>query len=140
VSFKQEYSGVWRGEEVKIRGKRVIGKTTFEAGLIVEGNSKTLCPVDSGRLAGSITVQSKFNGTIPTGEGSFAGDLIQKPVSDFEVYVGTPVFYAPYIEYGTVDMEPQSFLRPALDMAKGRTLTIFMDNGRAQFKEYMRVA
>lgn len=140
MSFKQEYKGVWRGKEVKIKGKKVIGKTMFEAGLIVEGNAKTLCPVDLGRLSASITTQSRYNGTIPIGKGAVAGDLIQKPISEYEVFVGTPVFYAPYIEYGTVRSDPQSFLRPALDMAKGKTLTILMDNGRAQFKEYMRVA
>ncbi len=140
MSFKQEYSGVWRGQEVKIKGKKVIGKTTFEAGLVVEGNAKTLCPIDTGRGAASITTQARLIGTIPKGMGAVAGDIIQKPVSDFEVFVGTPVSYLVWIEFGTVFMEPQSFLRPALDMAKGETLTIFMSNGRVQFKEYMRVA
>ena len=140
MSIKQEYSSVWRGKEVKIRGKKVIGKSVFEAGLMIEGNAKTLCPIDTGRLAASITTAARLIHTIPKGEGAVAGDLIQPPVSDMETFVGTPVFYAPYIEFGTANSEPQSFLRPALDMAKGRTLTIVMSNGRAQFKEYLRTA
>lgn len=138
MSFKQEYKKVWKGEEVKLIGKQVIGKSGFEVGLIVEGYAKTLCPKDTGRLAASITTQSQTNSTFPKGRGAVATDLIKPPRSFYETYVGTPVEYGPYDEYGTVYMEPQPFLRPALAMARGETLTVFLLNGRAQFKEFLR--
>ena len=140
MSFSQEYQSVWRGQEVKIIGKKVVGKTIFEAGLIVEGNAKSLCPIDTGRLAASITTQAAGQGTDPKGKGAVSSDKIQPPTMDREVFVGTPVFYGPYQEFGTVRNEPQPFLRPALDMAKGKALTLFLYNGRVQFKDYVRVA
>ncbi len=108
--------------------------------MIVEGNAKLLCPVDKGRLAASITTQEKGRGTVPAGKGAVAGDKIQPPAMELQTYVGTPVEYGPYIEYGTAKMEPQSFLRPALAMAQGKTLTLFLYNGRVQFKDFIRGA
>lgn len=139
MSFKQEYKKVWKGEEVKLISKQVMGKSAFETGLIVEGYAKTLCPIDTGRLAASITTQSQTGSTFPKGRGAVSTDLIEPPRSFYETYVGTPVEYAPYNEYGTVKLAPQPFLRPALAMAKGETLTVFLANGRAQFKEFLRV-
>jgi hypothetical protein len=150
MSFKQEYKGVWRGTEVKIRGKKVVGKTIFEAGLIVEGNAKLLCPVNWGYLAASITTQEKGRGTAPGaprasgkpyGKPTVPATMkIQPPMMEQQVYVGTPLSYGPWVEYGTAKMEPQSFLRPALAMAQGKTLTLFVYNGRVQFKDFIRGA
>ena len=138
MSFKQEVHKVWRGEEVKVRGKKVTGKTAFEVGLIVEGQAKLLCAVRTGRLAASVTTQAVRKGTAPRGEGAVSTDMIQAPDDENEVFVGTPVFYGPYIEYGTVRSEAQPFLRPALAIARGDTLTVLLSNGRAQFKEFLR--
>ena len=138
MSFEQEIEKVWRGREVKIKGKRVTGKTAFEVGLVVEGQAKLLAPIDTGRLAASITVQAKGKGTKPMGKGAVMSDIIKAPQSDQQVFVGTPVFYGPYMEFGTIKTEAQPFLRPALALAKGQALTIFLNNGRAQFKEFIR--
>lgn len=51
-------------------------------GIQAEGHTKTYCPVDTGRLRGSISHQS--------GSGF-----------DRSVYIGTNVEYAPYMEFGT---------------------------------------
>jgi hypothetical protein len=138
MSFRVEYKKVWRGEEVKIRGRKVVNKSAFETGLVVERQAKALCPVDTGRLAASITTQARTKGTTPKGKGARLTDVITPPADEGEVYVGTPVEYGPYIEYGTYRSEAQSFLRPALALAKGEQLTILMHNGRAQFREYLR--
>ena len=122
----------WNGSEVKLRGKRVVGKSAFEIGLIVEGQAKTLVPVDTGRLAGSITTASRDT------QSPGIGDLIRPPVADNEVFVGTAVEYGPYVEFGTIRSNAQPFLRPALDLAQGRALTIVMNNGRSEFREYLK--
>jgi len=140
MSFKQQYKAVWRGKEVKIRGSKVMNKSAFEVGLVVEGQAKLLTPIKIGRLAASITTQARLMGTSPRGKGAVPTDLIGSPKNDMETFVGTPVEYGPYIEFGTNRAEAQAFLRPSLALAKGKTLTVFMSNGRAQFKEYLRPA
>ena len=139
MSFEQEIEKVWRGREVKIKGRRVTGKTIFEVGLVVEGQAKLLAPIDTGRFAASYTTQAKNKGTKPEGKGAVMSDIIRSPQRDLEVFVGTPVEYAPYQEFGTIFMEAQPSLRPALAIAKGQTLTILLHNGRAEFKEFIRV-
>ena len=127
----------WNGRDVKIRGKRAVGKSAFEIGLIVESNAKMLAPVDTGRLAGSITTQSKTAGTRPE-PPAYAIDQIKAPTNDNEVYVGTPVAYGPYQEFGTIRSSAQPFLRPALALAQGKSLTIVQEEGRFHFKEYLK--
>lgn len=148
MSFKSTISQEWRGKEVKVAARKATGKTAWELGLIVEGQAKLLCPVDKGRLSASITTAaldvggwgSGYRQTTPKGKGAVATDLIAPPDSENEVFVGTPVFYGPYQEFGTVRNEAQPFLRPALALAKGQQLTILMYNGRLHFKEFMRPA
>jgi|ETNvirnome_2_300_1030623.scaffolds.fasta_scaffold00129_25 HK97 gp10 family phage protein len=140
MSFEQEIEKVWRGREVKLKGRKVTGKTIFEVGLVVEGQAKLLSAVDTGRQAASITVQAKDKGTKPEGKGAVMSDVIRSPQRDFEVFVGTPVFYAPFQEFGTIFTDAQPFLRPALAIAKGQTLTILLHNGRLEFKEFIRRA
>jgi hypothetical protein len=143
MSFKQDYKKAWRGEEVKVIGKSIVGKSVWEVGLIVEGYAKTMCPVKTGRLAASITTWANVNGvygkgTMPHGRGANPFDLIEPPREMNQAYVGTPVFYGPYMEYGTVRSEAQPFLRPALELAKGKALTLLLQNGRIQLKEFLR--
>lgn len=111
--IKTTVSQVWRGNEVKIQGKKVIGKSIYEIGLIVEGKAKELAPKDTGRLAASITTQSSTEGTEPKGVGAVSSDKIQKPTSDSEVLVGTGTTYAIWNEYGTRFASAQPFLARA---------------------------
>jgi len=63
---------------------------------------------------------------------ALGGDEVGKPSSPDEVVVGTNVEYAPYPEAS------RPHLRPAVDLVQGRALTIIMNAGRAEFKEYLR--
>ena len=63
-------------------------------GVFVEGEAKLRCPVDTGRLRQSIIRQ------------------VNEP--DESVRIGTPVEYGPYVEFGTIKMKAQPFLRPAV--------------------------
>lgn len=135
MSFDVRTDLQWNGEEVKIRGKRMTGKTAFEIGLAVEGQAKLLTPVDTGRLRGSITTQAAGRGTSVEGKAG-GSDKIDPPQSQNEVLVGTAVDYAPFIEFGTVHQSAQPFLRPALDLAKGKTVSIAVKNYRQEFKDF----
>lgn len=74
-----------------IHGK-IINPPLLKA--LVEGErmAKTLCPVDTGRLRASI-----------------AWEQIQPNI----VFLGTDVEYAEFIEYGTINMSPRPYIRPA---------------------------
>jgi len=134
----------WNGDEVKKRAEEAAKLSSFELGLIVQGQAKILAPVDQGRLRASITTASGAGQrTKPSGKCAVGTDLINKPSDQFETFVGTPVEYAPYQEYGTVRTDAQPFLRPALDMIKGSALTIvtilskYMEIKKA-FGEYLQ--
>jgi HK97 gp10 family phage protein len=140
----------WHGSEVKVQGKKVVGKSIYEIGLVVEGQAKLLAPRDTGHLAASITTQAFSKGTElenPTKyataeknkmwkvDGSFR--KINKPSNDLEVLVGTALTYAPYQEFGTVKMNSQPFLRPALDLSMGKVLTLLWDSAKYYFGDYL---
>jgi hypothetical protein len=135
----------WNGHDVKIKGRKVINKTRWECGLIVEGQAKLLAAVMFGYMAASITTQQDDKGT-DTEDPSKYGERsdwanskvegfhkIEKPKEDNVTLVGTPVAYAPYQEFLY-----RPFLRPSLDMAKGKTLTLGLVNGRIEFREYLK--
>lgn len=169
MSIKSNVKMEWEGDIVKIQGRKVVNKTAFELGLIIEGQAKLLCPVDYGYLAASINVQTIGKGTEL---GKVMGKSIvtktqtigektkyTKPKADHksfwenmpegfekitpsnnpdEVYVGTAVEYGPYIEFGTMKMDAQPFLRPAADLAQGKELTLLKENGKFYFADYLR--
>ena len=147
----------WHGKEVKIQGKRVTGKSAFQIGLVVEGQAKQLAPVDYGRLAASYTTQAFDHGTAPENPSKYGKGLgrargaggkfvaqviptIARPTDQNEVLVGTAVDYAPHVEFGTVKKEARPHLRPALDLAMGKTLTIVKTNARYEFQDYLRAS
>lgn len=134
MSYQVRTDLQWNGQDVKIRGRKVINKTIFETGLIVQGQAVVLAPVDTGYLRGSIVTASnvKDTDTRPDKNGRKASG-IEAPSSDNEVLVGTSVEYATIMEFLR-----QPYLRPALDLAKGKALTIGEKNGRMEFKDYIR--
>jgi hypothetical protein len=133
-----EVTTEWNGEEVKRRAEALAGKSSFEIGLIVQAQAKLLAPRQTGRLAGSITTASGTGQkTSPEGSGAIGSDTITAPSDPFETFVGTPVEYGPYMEYGTVRTRAQPFLRPALDLARGRALTVVQVGARKEFGEYL---
>jgi HK97 gp10 family phage protein len=155
MSTKVELKTQWHGNEVKIQGKQVINKSSYEVGLVVEGQAKLLAPRDYGYLAASITTQSNDKGTELEAPGKYSKNKyargsyedkmvrlsfkkITKSGNENEVLVGTPLFYGPYQEFGTIRAPAQPFLRPALDMAQGKVLTIVKINSKYYFKGYLK--
>ncbi len=113
-----------------------IEKAVSRAALLVEAEAKKKAPRDNGDLARSITSKVETSGNEVTGT------------------VFTPLFYAPYVEYGTglfaedgdgrkdvpwhykddkgdwhstSGQKPQPFLRPALDENREQVLRIIME-------------
>ena len=103
-----------------------------KAGLLVEGDAKRLCPVDTGRLRSSISTETE-----DTAEGAKA-------------FVSTNAEYAPFVEYGTGERgdpsvphklhwagnPPHPFLRPALAMNRdsGNIQKVFAEEVGKVFK------
>lgn len=88
----------------KIRAYGAKKRGEFEAiiatsALEIESDAKALAPVDSGRLRASI-------------RANFENRL--------KVTVGTPVEYAPFVEFGTVRQRAQPFLIPAIEANRER--------------------
>lgn len=70
--------------------EQLVGKTAFD----VQDTAQNLCPIDTGYLAGSITVTR--NG--------------------LRAEVEPAAEYAGYVEFGTYKMAAQPYMRPAADM------------------------
>lgn len=71
-----------------------IERALAAIGLQAEGYAKLKCPVDTGRLRGSITESVEME--------------------EKAVYVGSNVEYAPYVELGTRKMKAQPYIKPAV--------------------------
>jgi len=97
----------------KVRSYQVITKEAIRIALVrgalkMELAAKEMCPVDTGRLRGSITTDKRY---------------IQK----FLVMVGTNVDYGIYVEFGTrkkgkgekMKMDARPYLFPAFFMFEG---------------------
>lgn len=81
----------------------------------------------------TITYQAQEPGFTPVDTGRLR-DSINYHVKGNQVKIGTPVEYAPYVEYGTRYQPAQSYLRKAFDMTKLQIVNIFM----AQFKRVLK--
>jgi len=74
------------------KNNKAVKEVIEKAVIIVEGNAKDLCPVDTGRLRSSITHEVKSSKEKHTGK------------------VGSNVDYAPYVEFGTSRMAGRHYL------------------------------
>jgi len=66
----------------------------------IEGDAKLLAPVDTGRLAGSITYATKKKASGVESPATHS-DGVSTPRNKWMAYVGTNVEYAADVEYGT---------------------------------------
>jgi len=82
-------------------------------GQVLVNKAKRFCPVDTGRLRGSITYATSKEQS-DTDSGATDNDKIKSPTEINVVRVGTAVEYAMAVEFGTKDRGNSPFLRPAL--------------------------
>lgn len=82
------------------------------------------CPVDTGALRKSIRKErmSKPAGNVVYTGIRAGGRYATNPRT------GLPVFYAPFVEYGTSRQRPQPFLRPAVKWALTKKLPTHFEN------------
>lgn len=96
--------------EVKLKDKEVFDKIKAELGpkiaqacVMVQDSAKQNCPVDTGRLQGSILYE----------------------VEGTEGIVGSNVEYAPFVEAGTSRMSGRHFLENAGNQNREKILNLF---------------
>lgn len=118
------------------------GRALVTIGLYIAGEAMIRAPVDTGRLAGSITwaTNKKRAAVEPP---ATARDAVDSPKDEWTLHVGTAVEYASHVEYGTRMMgtrsdiathktlrahtatRAQPYLRPALDDNRARAQEIY---------------
>ena len=95
--------------------------------------------VDTGLLRNSITfalggeapAKSTYSGGKGVhsgragGNGSYSGNAPADTSTEKSVYIGTNVYYAPYVELGTVKMAKRPFIRPAVENFQDKYRQIF---------------
>lgn len=115
-------------EKVKAEIERQRDIALVEAAIAVQGNCVVRCPVETGRLKGSIGYITG-SGARGGGEGTIQG----QPASD-EAVVGTNVEYAAHVEYGTKFQPAQSFMRTGFDASRKTVDAIFKQRLNAEAK------
>lgn len=127
-------------EAVKSRFEAALRIALEAVGLQAEGDVQLLCPVDTGLLRNSIThavqgaktsiesyksneVHASTDATRRAGtagkpvkeviEGQYTGE-VSDGTGKLKVFIGTNVFYAPYVEFGTSKTDPHPFMKPAI--------------------------
>ena len=121
-------------KEVSEAIKSALLKGLETCGLVAEGYAKKLAPVGTpestgipgyigGLLRGSIThavsgkrpAISTYQDNAGTRRGSYSGTAPEESgANKSAVYIGTNVEYAPYVCLGTIHMNAQPFLKPAV--------------------------
>lgn len=99
----------------------------------IEGDAISRVPVDSGRLKGSITYATMKERSYPKGAAE-GNDGVSAPNDKWTAHIGTNVEYAQHIEYGTVRMSAQPYLRPALNDNRTKAARVFQDDVREGLK------
>ena len=107
--------------------KLALNPSSLNIGVAIASQAKLLAPVDHGQLRNSISV-STLNETKLLNDGRFspknspmeyAEELDTQGLKSSEAYVGTNSDHAIHMEYGTVKVVAQPFLRPSAELIAG---------------------
>lgn len=98
--------------------------------------------VDTGLLRNSITFaiggepvnSPEYSSDSGEVTGVYEGDAPQDHGGDHSVYIGTNVYYAPYIEFGTYKMEARPFLSQSIQANKKEMERLF----KRAFEAFMK--
>jgi len=74
--------------------------------------------------AATSAVHGRAVSNAPVRSGYLKGSIDKRVLTD-QGTVFTPVHYAPHVEYGTIHMAAQPFLRPALDTSRGDLMRLW---------------
>ena len=101
-------------EEVRAALKEVLPVILEEWGLAAERFAKEECPVDTGRLMGSITYATAHKRSKPEAPAKPEDAMKQTP-DESSTIIGTDVEYAQHVEFGTSRTKAHPFIRPAVE-------------------------
>jgi len=90
-----------------------VKKVAFKIERRAKQLARDMGAVDTGRYRASITVAASDGTRTTGGTQAKEEDAIETPSTPLTVRVGTNVYYAPYIEFGTEKMPPRPILRTA---------------------------
>ena len=102
-------------DEVRDKFEQAVERALTKCGIIAEGYAKFECPVDTGRLRGSIvyaTSRSQSKGQSPAEPDDY---IPMGTPEENKVYIGTNVEYAVSVELGTQRQRAHPYLRPAIE-------------------------
>ena len=101
--------------------KLAISPSSLDIGVAIASQAKLLAPVDHGQLRNSLSVstigETKLLNDDPGGQ---ALELNTQGLKQGEAYVGSNTDHAIHIEYGTIKMVAQPFLRPSAELIVDR--------------------
>jgi len=108
----------WNGKTVLDYIRKARLKSLGESALLVQGRAVSITPVNTGLLRSSITFVisgdvKDFPDAVLSGNKFTFGDNKSITAPEGTAIVGTVVFYAPYVEYGTRYNRAKPFLVPA---------------------------
>lgn len=104
----------------KAAGKGVLRRSLKKAAQPTADLASSMAPVDTGRLAGSIIVGTKLDGR----QAKIHRRMFRDDKASVEMFVGPSYLkgdggrHGHLLEFGTVKMSPQPFMRPAWDSDK----------------------
>jgi hypothetical protein len=107
--------------------KLALNPSSLNIGVAIASQAKLLAPVDHGQLRNSLSV-STLNETKLLNDGRFspktspmeyAEELDTQGLKANEAYVGSNSDHTIYMEYGTVKVVAQPFLRPSTELIVG---------------------
>ena len=100
--------------------KLALNPSSLNIGVAIASQAKLLAPVDHGQLRNSISVSTlKETKLLNNKSGEFAEALDTQGLKSSEAYAGTNSDHAIYMEYGTVKVVAQPFLRPSTELIVG---------------------
>ena len=88
-------------EDVQNKSKELLIKTFQRSMVEIQNLAKMKAPVDTGNLRNSIQLNI---------------------ITDTEIIITSFANYSAFIEYGTIYMQPQPFMRPAIDEVRFKEL------------------
>ena len=103
--------------------KLALNPSSLNIGVAIASQAKLLAPVDHGQLRNSISV-STLKETMLLNKGGFSAKgpmeyaeaLDTQGLKANEAYVGSNTDHAIHLEYGTIKMVAQPFLRPSAEL------------------------
>lgn len=86
--------------------------------------------LSDGLVDATDVLEKKAKSNAPKDTGALAKSIDSEPIGDLEIRVGTDVKYASSVEYGTIHMTANPFLRPAIKESRDKMLRQFRNKLR----------